>query len=104
MTDTLQKLVNLCKCGVEVTINDHKNVYETADEWLNDQEWPPKQPDGLDNKVRERMIETNTVIFCQFYPDTPVGYYLVFHYDLESCLKECIDLIEEERNDGVKGT
>jgi hypothetical protein len=37
-------------------------------------------------EVRAEMIRLNTVVDVQFYPDTPVGFYRVAHYDIDAAL------------------
>lgn len=34
------------------------------------------------------MIETNTIVELQFYPDTPIGFYRVYYCDLDAALDE----------------
>jgi len=34
------------------------------------------------------------IIEIQFYPDTPVGFHVVYHYDLDAALDEALTIIE----------
>jgi hypothetical protein len=93
---TLQELLNRCKCGVFVTVNQHRNYYETAEQSLDSlstNEWPPQiEPD-----VRAEMIRTDTIIEIQFYPDTPIGSYSIYHYSLQGALAECATCFANDR-------
>ena len=83
--DKLKQLLANCKCGVFLTINEHRDYYDTAEDAINEaktQECPPE----IEPSVAERMIETNTVIRLQFYPDTPIGSYEIWHYDIDAAL------------------
>lgn len=87
--EKLEKLMERCKCGVFLTVNEHRDYYQTAQEKLDEArgyECPPE----IDDDVRRVMTDTNTIIVCQFYPDTPIGSYEVWHYDLNKCLDECL--------------
>lgn len=87
--DKLQRLLALCKCGVFLTVNNHRNYYQTAAERLDeldDMECPPQYTP----EVKACMIATDTVIELQFYPDTPIGSYSVFHHDLDAALDQAL--------------
>ena len=89
----LQRLMDKCKCGVFVTVNEHRDYYETAEQTIVDAEGSECPPE-IDAAVRQKMIETDTIIICQFYPRTPVSSYAVWHYDLDTCLAQslaCLD-------------
>lgn len=82
--DKLKLLLNRCKCGVHITVNDHRDVYQTAKQVIEDLESMDHTVD--DETVRAKMIEMDTIVDLHFYPDTPVGFYKVLHYDLDMAL------------------
>ncbi len=82
--DKLTLLINRCKCGVHLTVNDHRDVYETAKQAIQNMESLGHTVD--DDDVRAKMIELDTIVDLHFYPDTPVGFYKVLHYDLDMAL------------------
>jgi hypothetical protein len=92
--DKIKRLLARCKCGVFITVNQHRDYYKTATDKLGElecMECPPQYTP----EVKARMIETDTIIELQFYPDTPIGSYSVYHYDLDTaldCALECLDL------------
>jgi len=90
--EKLQKLLDRCKCGVHLTVNQHRDYYQTAEEALKEKdcyECPPK----IEPEVRQAMIDKNIIIDLQFYPDTPIGSYSIYHYDLEAALDEALDCL-----------
>lgn len=93
--EKLQLLLATCKAGVSIEVNDHRNVYESAAQCLanvDKRDCPPEiEPD-----VRARMIETNTVVTIHFYPQTPVGFYEVWHYDLDAALDEALECLRQD--------
>ena len=84
--DKLKELLARCKCGVFLTVNEHRGYYNTAAKALEEakgHECPPEiAPD-----VEAKMIETDTIVVLQFYPDTPIGSYQVWHHDLDAALE-----------------
>lgn len=92
-TDKLAELLARCKCGVFLTVNEHRDYYDSAETVLEEKasmECPPK----IDEAVRKTMIETNTIVELQFYPDTPIGSYKVYHYDLGMALTEALECLK----------
>ena len=90
----LQKILDRCKCGVFLTVNQHRDYYRTAEDALlekQEYECPPR----IDAEVREVMEKTNTIIELQFYPDTPIGSYSIYHYDLEKILDEALEILKD---------
>lgn len=86
MTDKLQLLMSICKCSVTVSINRHRDFYESVELYLSERD----NIEDIPREVFEKMISLNTVIEIHFYPDTPVGFYEVFHYDLDKALDEAL--------------
>lgn len=88
--DKLKQLLSRCKCGVFLTVNEHRDYYESAEHALEDArgyECPP----SIASDVLAKMIETDTIIKIQFYPHTPIGSYEVWHYDIDLALDEAMD-------------
>lgn len=93
----LQQILDKCKCGVFLTVNRHRDYYETAEETLlqmQGYECPPR----IDNDVREIMEKTNTIIELQFYPNTPIGSYSIYHYNLEKILDQALEILTTNKN------
>lgn len=90
--DKLKELFAHCKCGIYLTVNEHRDYYQTAAQALDEAdglECPPQiAPD-----VKARMIETNTIVRLQFYPDTPIGSYNIWHYDLDAALDAALSCL-----------
>lgn len=85
MTDKLRRLLARCKCGVYLTVNEHRDNYESAAEVIEDAE-SMECPPRIDPEVRRVMVETNTIVELHVYPDTPIGSYLIWHHSLDAAL------------------
>lgn len=92
MKEKIKLLYSTCKAGVSISINEHRNYYETIEENLRD------KLDDINPEVLSKIKELDTLIEIQFYPDTPIGFYLVHHYDLELGIDEALEILKTENN------
>lgn len=54
-------------------------------------------PPELEDSIRKTMIDTDTIIDLQFYPDTPIGSYSVYHYDIDMAIDEALECLGIEK-------
>ncbi len=90
----MKELITKCKASVTISVNEHRNCYETVREKFN------SGPDAdfreeIDEDVFNKMVETDTIIEIQFYPNTPVGFYRVYHYDIEKAIDQALSILNE---------
>ena len=83
--DKIKTLMGLCKCGVHITVNAHRDYYETVEKHFEE--------------PTPEMIATDTVINVQAYPETPIGSYDVYSHDLDDALDRVIAAITKERQE-----
>jgi len=91
--EELKKLLNRCKCGVFLTINEHRDYYLTAEASLKEDEERDGEKLEIPEDVRKVMIDTNTIIHLQFYPDTPIGSYEIYHHNIDCIMKEALEIL-----------
>lgn len=94
--DKFKQILNRCKCGVFLIVNEHRDYYQTAEERLYElcsMECPPE----LEPEVIKKMIELDTIVDLQFYPDTPIGSFSIYHHDLDEALNEALEIINSEK-------
>lgn len=85
--DALKVLLAHCKCGVYLTVNEHRDYYETPAErleWYSRLECPP----AISDEVREGILSSGTIVDLHVYPFTPIGSYHIVHHDLDAALRE----------------
>lgn len=92
--DKLKELLKLCKCGVFLTVNEHRDYYQSAEQSIKEYEENHDEKIEVEDEIRQMMIKTDTIIRCQFYPHTPVGFHEIWHYDLNKCLQESLDCLK----------
>jgi hypothetical protein len=97
---TLQRLIDRCACGVTLTVNEHRDVYESVELRLDEYYASMSSPSHVDPEVRAKMIETDTIIDLHFYPDTPIGSYSILHYSLAAALQVAHEILDEARPRG----
>jgi len=82
----LQELNSMCHL-FSIEVNEHRLYYESVEEYFKDL---PNKEDlkYIEKSVYEQMINQDTIIKVDIYPEHPVTFYTVYHYDIESALKE----------------
>lgn len=88
---SLQKLLDRCKYGVALDVNRHRDFHESVSEYMSGRD----ADDEIEPEIYQKMIETDTIISLQFHPDTPVGFYQVYHYDLSEALSIALETTKE---------
>lgn len=83
--DKLKALLSHCKCGVFLYVNEHRDYYTTAQQFMHEAYSTGRGLDAPEDVIG-RMIETDTTIRLVFFPDTPGGSYEIWHFDLEAAL------------------
>lgn len=51
---------------------------------------------NIDKIIKAKMIETNTIVEVVFYPHTPVGSYIIYHWDIDGALDGALSVFEEQ--------
>lgn len=99
----LAELVRRCKASVTVTVNDHRDYYQTVEDWLKERidrelaDGDEITPEEITPEKKAKMIETDTIVCVHFYPNTPVGFNLVYHYDVDMAITEALESLGEEK-------
>ena len=84
--EKIKELKSKCLFGVYISINEHRDVYQTIDEFISHPE-----VNYINNDIYNKMIETDTLISITCYPTTPSGCYVSYHYDLEMALENLLN-------------
>ena len=88
--DKLKELIDLCSASVSVEVNGHKDVYMPVIDYMLDSAGLPIRVGSLytgdielfsskmleelelDLAVYNGMVKRDTIVYIQFYPNTPV--------------------------------
>lgn len=68
-------------CGLYLTHNEHRDVYDPLEQFIEQ-----RQLEFPTAEMKERSIATDECWILQWYPDTPVGFYIVAAPTLEELI------------------
>lgn len=92
---TLLEIISHCKCGVYLTVNQHRDYYKTTSQFIDelfDNDRVDKE--DIPDELKKRMIETNSIVHLQWYPETPVGFNNVYGASLEEVIEKASKYFE----------
>lgn len=95
MQDILSKITSLVNCKLSININEHRNYYETAKQAIAELSISDKLDFVGGQETIDKCIELDTIIRIDVYPSTPVGSYVLYHYDLDIILQATYDIITQ---------
>jgi len=75
------------KASLHLTHNEHKSVYQTVEQSLNDRKDWYEDVNWATETSRQKCIETNELWELQWYPRTPIGSITVCGATLEEVLE-----------------
>ena len=70
MTEDFIGLFPKHDCGLYLNHNAHKDVYESAEQWIADNDWC----DWKDEDAIARAIASDSIWTLQWYPTSPIGF------------------------------
>lgn len=79
--DKLKELIKKTKCSVSIDINNHRDYYETIEQHIE-----PEDRKDISDDIWSKMIQLDTCVRLQVYPNTPIGFYVIHHYDVEMAI------------------
>lgn len=85
---------------IHITVNGHRGYYETVEQDLQRDE---DLFDPEDSAIKAECIRRNELTVVQVYPDTPIGFYRVGHYDLAEAVGVAYDCVQIERSTRSRG-
>ena len=89
--EKLNLLISKCKNSVSITVNDHRDIFESIEDYF-------KRPyldclntvDDIEPEVYKVMLETDTIVDLQFYPNNSNGFIQIYHYSVELAIEEAL--------------
>ncbi len=90
--NNFKELVSLCKASVSISVNEHKDTYQKLEHYLFE---ITKPEDDIPKEVLDEMLKRDTIVEVRAYPDSPVGFIQVYHYDIDAAIDSVLKLIKE---------
>lgn len=84
----MQEIMNACECGVYLESNRHRDYYDSIETAI------AELKDNVDQETKDRMLKANTIISLQFYPSTPVGFYVVYGTTVDEVITKAKSILE----------
>ena len=81
----LTELIKEAKFSVSITANNHRDYYETIEQYIKAEERK-----DISNDIWLKMIELDTCIELQVYPNTPIGSFTIYHYDVDKAIEKAL--------------
>jgi len=78
------------KCGLYLSHNPHRDVYEKPEDFY-------RAEFSISPEDWQKCIDTDDVWDLQWYPDTPIGFYLVIGSSLELVMAEALRIEAENK-------
>lgn len=78
--------------SLHITHNGHKDYYEGIEDYLRERD------DWISEEQKTKAIELNELWEVQWYPDTPIGFYIVIGADLDLVLARACSIQDAEDN------
>ena len=72
------------KASLHLVHNDHKAYYITVAQSIEDDDHGYKE--WVSEEQKQKAIKTNDCWYIQWYPDTPIGFYIMAAADLDVLL------------------
>jgi len=94
--EKFKELVSLCKASVEISVNDHKDFYQSVEQHINEQVNEEERED-IKKDVFDEMIKRDTIVRVTAYPHTPIGFFAVYHYDIDMAVEIVLDAVKSDR-------
>ena len=67
----LKELLSKCKASVSITVNKHRDYYQSVEEHIEEQALIDEELiDEIGKEVYEEMKKTNTIVEIQAYPES----------------------------------
>jgi len=79
------------KCGLHLSHNAHRDVYESVEQHYPDAE------EFVSPEDRQKCYDTGDVWELRWYPDSPIGFYRVVGSSLELVMAEALRIEKEYR-------
>jgi len=103
ITDKILQMYEKCKCGLSITINNHKRPFigiSTKDVIAEAKRWACVPKGIYSDDICEEMIVHDMVVIIQVYPDICNGHFFYcYHWDLSIAIDMTLDAIKERESE-----
>ena len=88
--EKFKELVSLCKASVSISVNTHKDYYESVGLYID------QDVKDIDSDIFNEMVKRDTIVIVQVYPNTPIGCYTIYHYDIDKAVDIALHTVKND--------
>ena len=93
----LKRLGERCGGSVSVSIDGHKDCYDTIKQCIADHNTGRQEDDlEIDADEAKLMIDSGIMVNLHFYPRTPVRFYSLWGDDIDKLVADAHSIIDKE--------
>ncbi len=82
--------------SLSIDVNDQATIYRTLAQHFDD-DLCDRNEYGKDPEIRAECLRTGQLVEIWCYPDTPVGSFKVFHFDIEQAIAAMFHAVTAHR-------
>jgi hypothetical protein len=90
--EKFKELVLLCNASVEISVNDHKDYYKSVEQHINEEE-----RGEIEDDIFDEMVKRNTIVKVMAYSRIPVGFFVVYHYDIDMAVNIALEAVKNDQ-------
>lgn len=90
----MEEIIQKCRCGVYLSVNQYRCYYQSIEDAVEEEK--ERNGEDIDDELAARMIAEKSLISLQFYPDTPIGFYLVYGTTLDEVITKAKSVINSQ--------
>lgn len=87
----MEEIIQKCKCGIYLSVNQYRDYYQSIEDAVKEER--ERNSMDIDDELAARMIAEKSLISLQFYPNTPVGFYIVYGTTLDEVVTKAKSVI-----------
>jgi len=90
--ENFKELISLCKGSVLISVNDHKDNYESVDEYIDEED-----REDIEKEVFDEMVKRDVIVRVYAHPHNPIGFFVITHYDIDKAVNIALDAVKNDR-------
>lgn len=90
---TFDDLVKRCKASVTLEANDYRDIYEKLEDAISEIN---RKGDEISKEELEKILASGNLYRLQFYPNTPIGFYVTYGSSAEVCIEAAHQILDAE--------
>lgn len=89
----LAELISLCRYGVHVSVNEHRDYHHSVMGYLRDEGQNPE------SEVAREMTRLDRVVCVRFFADSTLVSGAVYHHDVDAAVDLAIAAVKKRRGE-----